>query len=92
MSISAKEVKSLTGASTKIAGLNTLYFQLEQRKWHRFGREYATAGYDSRKDLVHFTATWAAEGGGVGHSRVAVSMTVAINSKDGDLATAVVLH
>lgn len=92
MAISAKEVKALAGAKTKMAGLNTLYFQLEKRQWHRFGREYTAAGYDYSKDLVHFTATWPAEGGGIGHSRVAVSMATALNNKDGDLAGAAVLH
>ena len=88
----AKEIKALTGATALWQGVNILCQQIEEKThWNRNGQTYRFAGYEHRKDRVHFTATWSAPQG-VRHSRVAISMKDAIESKDGSLANAFVLH
>ena len=87
----AKEIKDLTGAKYKAAGVAILCKQIEAKPWLRNGRAYCFAGYDQRKDLVHFTCTWAVPGG-AGHSRVGISLRDAMNSTTGDLTCATVLH
>lgn len=91
MKYSASELKQLTGKATRAQGETALYNALETRQWRRGERQYTVAGYDRRKDLVHFTATWPAPGGGVGHSRVGLALRLAVEG-DGDLAQASVLH
>lgn len=91
MKLSAAQIKEMTGAKTRALGESALYAQLEAQTWFRGDRAYRTAGFDRRKDLVHFTATWAAEGGGVGHSRLGMPMKLALECA-GNLANATVLH
>ncbi len=88
--MNASEIKRLSGAKSKAAGASILYAQLEQKTWERNGRTYSLAGYDQRKDLVHFTATWSIEGG-VGHRRVGIALADALGSITGDLSAAIVL-
>jgi hypothetical protein len=90
MKLTAKEIKQLTGAKTRFEGETALYKQLEDRQWTLSGRTYKVAGYDRRKDLVHFTSTWAVEGG-AGHSRVGVPLKQAIDPRT-DLIGVTVLH
>lgn len=87
----AKEIKALTGAKSKMEGINILYAALEKKQWTRNNRTYTVAGYDYRKDHVHFTCTWSVEGG-AGHSRVEIPLADAVSSKNGDLCLANVLH
>ena len=91
MKLTASQIKEMTGCKTRSLGESALYSRLETMNWFRGDRLYRIAGFDRRKDLVHFTATWSAEGGGVGHSRVGISLKLALEC-DGDLAQAVVLH
>lgn len=91
MKLSAAEIKKMTGCATRAHGETALYTSLEAKSWHRGNRAYKTAGYDRARDLVHFTATWSVEDGGVGHSRLALSLHAALEC-DGDLAPATVLH
>lgn len=87
----ANEVKALTGSKHLWQGIQILCKQVEQKThWNRDGQTYRFAGYEHRKDRVHFTATWAAPQG-VRHSRVAISMKEALDSKNGDLSQALVL-
>lgn len=87
----AKDIKALTGAKVLWQGVQILCEQIEQKThWHREGQTYRFAGYQRRKDQVHFTATWIAPRG-VRHTRVAISMKEAIESKDANLAHATVL-
>jgi len=87
----ARDIKALTGARTKMAGIAILYRRLGDKTWTRGGRAYQLAGYDARKDLVHFTATWAVPGGAA-HRRVAISLAEALASDSGDLEHALILH
>lgn len=91
MKYTAKELKQITGKPTRAEGETFLYNELGQRAWRFGARSYNVAGYDRCRDLVHFTATWAAEGGGVGHSRLGLSLRSAVEG-NGDLAQAIVLH
>ncbi len=87
----AKEVKALTGAKLLWEGVNILCEQIKQKThWNRDGRSYIFAGYEHRKDRVHFTATWSVPGGAA-HRRVAISMKEAVESKDGNLERALIL-
>lgn len=87
----AKEVKALTGAKLLWQGVQILCHQIKQKShWNRDGQTYRYAGYEHRKDRVHFTATWCAPRG-VRHCRVAISMKEALESKDGSLARALIL-
>lgn len=87
----AKEIKALTGAPTLWQGVAILCAQIEQKThWTRDGQTYRYAGYEHRKDRVHFTATWETPRG-VRHCRVAISMKEAIDSKEGNLTQATVL-
>jgi hypothetical protein len=90
MKLSAAEIKKMTGAVTRAHGETVLYQRLEGQEWFRGDRVYRTAGFDRRKSLVHFTATWSAEGGGVGHSRLGMPLKLALDC-GGDLAQATVL-
>lgn len=87
----ATQVKALTGAKYKAQGIAILCKRIEAVTWSRNGREYRFAGYDNKKDLVHFTCTWSVPGG-AGHSRVAISMEEALKPTAGDLTGALVLH
>lgn len=88
----AKDIKALTGAKLLWQGVQILCKQIEQKThWNRDGQTYRFAGYERRKDRVHFTATWG-EPQGVRHSRVAIPLKEAVESKDGDLSRAFVLH
>jgi len=91
MKLSAAEIKDMTGCATRAHGETALYASLETKSWHRGDRIYKTAGYDRTRDLVHFTATWSADNGGVGHSRLALSLKTALKCT-GDSAQATVLH
>lgn len=91
MKMSAAEIKTMTGCATRALGENVLYARVETQTWFRGQRSYQTAGFDRRKGLVHFTSWWAAEGGGVGHSRLAMPLKLALECQ-GDLAQAIVLH
>lgn len=91
MKLSAAQIKQMTGCRTRALGESALYTRLEAQSWFRGDRVYRAAGFDRRKDLVHFTATWAVEGGGVGHSRVGLPMKLALEC-GGDLANASILH
>lgn len=89
--MNAKQIKAVTGAATKWAGISMLVAKFECQTWTRNGRDYCVSGYDARKDLLHFTATWSLEGGGVGHSRVAIPLAQAVDDHTGDLSSAAVL-
>lgn len=91
MKLSAAEIKAMTGCKTRALGESALYARLEDKAWRYGDRIYRTAGFDRRKDLVHFTSTWAIEGGGVGHSRLGLPLKLALECA-GDLAHALVLH
>lgn len=91
MKLSAALIKEMTGCRTRALGETALYARLEAQNWFRGDRVYRTAGFDRRRGLVHFTATWAVEGGGVGHSRLGMPMKLALECS-GDLAHAIVLH
>lgn len=91
MKLSAAQIKQMTGCKTRALGESALYTRLEAQTWFRGERAYRTAGFDRRKNLVHFTATWAVEGGGVGHSRVGMPLKLALECA-GDLAQAIILH
>lgn len=91
MKLSAAEAKQMTGCKTRALGETALYARLEAQSWFRGDRVYRTAGFDRRRNLVHFTSTWAGEGGGVGHSRVGLPLKLALECR-GDLAQASVLH
>ncbi|KFC72702.1 hypothetical protein [Massilia sp. LC238] len=91
MKLSASKIKEMTGCKTRALGESALYSRLETQHWFRGDRVYRPAGFDRRKNLVHFTSTWAVEGGGVGHSRVGMPLKLALECA-GDLAQAVVLH
>lgn len=88
----ARTIKTLTGAPNKAQGIAILCKQIEQKIWMWNAREYQFAGYDRRKDLVHFTSTWSAPEGGFGHSRVGLPMQAALSNKTGQLQDAIVLH
>jgi hypothetical protein len=90
MKLSAAVIKKMTGCA-RSQGETALFSRLEAQNWFRGDRVYRAAGFDRRNDLVHFTATWSVEGGGVGHSRLGVPMQLAF-SCDGDLAQASLLH
>ena len=94
MKMNAQEIKALTGAPTRIHGENILYTQLEGRKWFYGGHEAQCAGYDRRKGWVHFTATWSAGSGVVGHRRVGLPLKVALETQDGiiDPHKAIILY
>lgn len=91
MKYDAKEIKTLTGKRTRAEGESALYASLEKRQWRCGERVYGLAGYDRRRDVVHFTATWPAPGGGACHSRLGLPLRAAIES-DGSLTGASVLH
>jgi hypothetical protein len=91
MKYGASEIRKLTGKPTRAAAETALYASLEGRQWKRGERVYGLSGYDRRKGLVHFTATWPVEGGGVGHSRVGLALRLAVEG-NGDLAQASILH
>jgi hypothetical protein len=91
MKYTATEIKAFTGKKSRAEAETALYATLGSREWRRVGRVYRPAGYARSRDLVHFTATWAVEGGGVGHSRVGIPLRLAVEG-DGDLTTALVLH
>lgn len=91
MKYSARELRALTGQPNRAQGENALYKGLGEHAWRLGERQYQLAGYDRAKDVVHFTATWAAEGGGFGHSRLGLPLRVAVERR-GDLAHAKVLH
>lgn len=91
MKMSAADIKALTGCATRARGENVLYARLEAQNWFRGNRVYRTAGFDRRKGLVHFTATWPIEDGGAGHSRLGMPLKLALDCQ-GDLAQAIVLH
>lgn len=86
----AKTIKALSGATNKLAGISVLCSRIEARTWTFNGRAYRFAGYDNRKDLVHFTATWSIEGG-CGHSRVGVPMQLTLDNQNGELNNVVIL-
>lgn len=83
MKMTAKEIKELTGADTRIQGETILYKQLEVRPWFYGGRAAECAGYDRRKDLVHFTVTWSAGPGVAGHRRIGLPLKEALVNQDG---------
>ena len=87
----ATHLKALTGAKTRAVGENILCRQFEDRKWVYRGHVARWAGFERRKDRVHFTATWSAGEGGVGHRRVALSLAAAFNNQTGVLDNALVL-
>lgn len=87
----AQQIKALTGAKTRAAGENILFRQFEARKWVYRGHEARWAGFERRKDRVHFTATWSAGEGVAGHRRVALSLAAAYNNQTGVLDNALVL-
>jgi len=91
MSISAKEVKTLTGAKYKMQGETILYNRLEGRSWQFGGRVYELAGYDRGKDLVHFTTTWSVSPGTVGHKRIGIPLLVALALESGDIKDPTIL-
>lgn len=90
MKLSAAKIKTLTGCKTRTLGESALYARLEKQTWFRGDRGYRPAGFDRRKDLVHFTSTWAAQGGGAGHSRLGLPLKLALEC-NGDLAQASVI-
>lgn len=89
--LTAKDIKAMTGAENRWQGESMLYQQLEARQWRLGDRESQVAGYDRRKDLVHFTATWSAGAGCAGHRRVGVPLKVALANQSGVLDQYVVL-
>lgn len=91
MKLSAAEIKQLSKCQTRAQGESALYARLEGQRWYRGDRFYQTAGFDRAKGLVHFTATWALEGGGAGHSRLGMPLKEALEC-GGNLAQAIVLH
>lgn len=86
----ATEIKALSGKKNLIAGIDVLCKRIEAKEWKREGRVYRFAGYDRRKDTVHFTCTWSVPGGAA-HRRVGITMHQALDSTDGDLGRAWVL-
>jgi hypothetical protein len=82
--MSASEARQATGAKTLREAVDVLYRQLEARDWTYQGRQARTAGYDRRRDLVHFTCTWSVPGG-AGHRRLGLSLRRAIDQVDGVL-------
>lgn len=64
---------------------------LGDHAWQLGERQCQLASYDRAKDVVHFTATWAAEGGGIGHSRLGLPLRATVERR-GDLVQADVLH
>jgi hypothetical protein len=91
MKLSAAEIKTMTGCTTRALSESALYARLEAQNWFRGNRSYRPAGFDRQKDLVHFTATWSVAGGGVGHSRLGFPLKLALEC-GGDLAQSPVLH
>lgn len=91
MKLSAAEIKKMTGCKTRALGESALYARLEAQSWFRGDRVYRTAGFDRPRNIVHFTATWAREGGGAYHSRVGLPLKLALEC-GGDLIQATVLH
>ena len=91
MKYSARELKALTGQPNRAQGENAVYKSLCEYAWRSGGRQCQLAGYDRTKDVVHFTATWAAEGGGIGHIRLGLPLRAAVEAR-GDLTQTVVLH
>ena len=88
----ASEAKKLTGAKTAKDAVRILYEKLSaQENWHLGDRPFSIAGYDSRKDLVHFTATWSVPGG-AGHRRLGMPLLDDANSSNGDFKNAPILH
>lgn len=80
----AKEIKRLTGASSKFQGINILCEELEKKYFWYCNRRYSFAGYDYKNRWVHLTSTWPLVDGGVGHSRIGISLEIAMNSTDLD--------
>ena len=87
----AQQLKAMTGAKTRGIGENILFRQFEARNWVYLGHEARCAGFERRKDRVHFTATWSAGDGSVGHRRVALSLAAAFNNQTGVLDNAIIL-
>lgn len=81
----AVAIKALTGAKTRTEGESLLYKRLESLNWELNGREAKMAGYDRKKDLLHFTSTWSIEGG-CGHRRVGISLETAVKMNGGSLS------
>jgi hypothetical protein len=88
--LNTREIKLLTGAKSRLEGINLLYEQLGQKQWFRAGKAFELAGFDDKKNLVHFTSTWALDGGGVGHTRIGLPLESSLQS-NGDLAQACVI-
>lgn len=88
----ASEIKALTGARRRAVGEDILYRQLAARTWMLNGHAAHCAGYDRRKDLVHFCATWGEAPGVVGHRRVGLSLGEALSNETGILDAATILH
>jgi len=84
--MNAKELKLLTGEKTKLAAISCLYKRLEGRTWKRDGLDARLAGYDDRKNLIHFCQTKSIGDGGVWHSRIGVSLENAIDCISGNLS------
>lgn len=82
----AKEMKLLTGAKTKLAAIGILYARLEKRNWSYAGIPARIAGYDYKKNLVHFTQTESAGENSCWHRRVYFSMADALDCVSGNLS------
>lgn len=83
--MTAKELKLLTGAKTKQQAINILYARLERRTWSRNGITVSLAGYDMKKDKVHFTETRSLDGGGIFHTRHYLTLEEAIDCVTGKI-------
>lgn len=90
--MNAKEIKALSGAKSLWTGIQVLYKQLENRTWEINGRPCSVAGFDYKKDRLHFTSTWSLPEGGCGHRRVCTTLKEALDNKDGIIRKYLILH
>ena len=89
--MNANELKLLTGAKTKMQAINILCQRLEKRTYSYAGYAAKFAGYDDKKDLVHFTQTEATVPGSCWHRRIYLRMDDAIDCITGNLDNAPVM-
>jgi len=83
--MNTNEMKKLTGAKYKMQAISILCERIERRNWKYNGDSASYAGYDFRKDLVHFCITKSVSPGTVSHRRIGVSMDDAIDCITGDI-------
>lgn len=87
-SISAYELKQLTGQRSLMHALNVAGERIERRTWRDAEREYRFAGLDWRKDRVLFFACWNVAPGVAAYRHKALSIADALDTPTGNLAAA----